>query len=222
MFVKLKEIVCNFFGWPSEADKKLAAKLIAFEEEIANDFHNKLIPHPIHLNGGDEYHLIDIFKSVKTNDWVLGTWRGHWISLLKGVPTEEVRAAIHKGRSIGLCFNKYRVICSAIVGGVIPIALGIAMAVKARGDREKVWVFVGEMSAETGAFHEALKYAENHKLPITFVISDNGKSVVTDTRKVWKMQTLTYELCDYSSYLIYYRYKPTYPHSGTNKGRIQF
>ena len=41
------------------------------------------------------------------------------------------------------------------------------------------------MSAETGIFHEAVKYADNFDLPATFVVCDNGVSVMTDTRLRW-------------------------------------
>ena len=48
-----------------------------------------------------------------------------------------------------------------------------------------MYVFLGDMTAETGIMHESLKYSINHNLPIHFIIEDNGLSVCTNTNKVW-------------------------------------
>ena len=53
-----------------------------------------------------------------------------------------------------------------IVGGIIPLALGVALALKIKGSNRRVWCFVGDMTSETGVFHECYKYALNFKLPI--------------------------------------------------------
>ena len=52
---------------------------------------------------------------------------------------------------------------------------------------------MGEMTSETGIAHECIKYSRNKKLPIHFIVEDNGKSVCTDTRKTWSQKKLTYE-----------------------------
>mgnify|MGYP001593297385 CR=1 FL=1 len=190
--------------------------LIAFEEGIASDFNNGLIRYPIHLDNGNEDALIDIFKDVKPQDWVFVTWRGHYKALLKGVPPEELRAAIHRGESMALKFDKQRVYGSAIVGGTIPIALGTAKAIKRRGADEQVWLFVGDMAAESGIFHEAWMYASNFDLPITFIVEDNGVSVLTNTREAWGAY-----LPDAIRPIIRFKYQSKFPHAGAGK-RIQF
>ena len=57
--------------------------------------------------------------------------------------------------------------------------------------KNKVYCFVGDMTSETGIMSESLKYAENHKLPIHFVVEDNSLSVCTDTKKVWGLKKLS-------------------------------
>ncbi|MGA2030124.1 MAG: thiamine pyrophosphate-dependent enzyme, partial [Verrucomicrobiota bacterium] len=137
-----------------------------------------------------------------------------------GVPQEEVKAEIIAGRSISLCFPKYRIVSSAIVTGVLPMAVGVAMSIKRRGEKARVHCFAGEMTAETGAFHECLKYSTNHQLPIRFIIEDNGKSVCTDTRRTWNQPALTYEnICH--PLVVYYKYQSKYPHAGAGQ-RVQF
>jgi pyruvate dehydrogenase E1 component alpha subunit len=98
-----------------------------------------------------------------------------------------VKAEIMAGRSISLCFPRYRILSSAIVSGVLPIALGVALGIKRRNGNEKVWCFMGEMTSETGVAHECIKYARSHGLPIHWVVEDNEKSVCTDTRKAWNL-----------------------------------
>ncbi len=190
--------------------------LIAFEEGIASDFNAGLIRYPVHLESGNEDDLINVFKSVKPNDWIFGTWRLHSKALLKGVPPEELRAAIHRGESMALRFDKQRVYGSAIVGGTVPIALGTALAVKRSGSDEHVWLFIGDMAAESGIVYEALKYAHNFELPITFVVEDNGVSVLTDTREVWGKNNHEVDIS-----VIRFQYKSRWPHAGAGQ-RIQF
>jgi pyruvate dehydrogenase E1 component alpha subunit len=197
--------------------------LIEFENEMATCFDDAMIRAPVHLYDGNEEEMIKIFKDHKIGpeDWVLCSWRSHYQCLLKGVPPEEVKAAILQGRSISLCFSKYRVLSSGIVTGVLPIATGIALDIKRKGGKNKVFCFMGEMTSETGSAHECIKYARNHELPIHFVIEDNGKSVCTDTRATWNQEKLTYEGVN-DEYVTYYKYELNkYPHAGAGK-RVQF
>tara|TARA_Y100000817_G_C16775278_1_gene507995 strand:- start:444 stop:1055 length:612 start_codon:yes stop_codon:yes gene_type:complete len=202
----------------------LPKDLISFEEEIAESFNNAEIRAPIHLYNGNEEKIIDIFKNVKKEDYVFCTWRSHYQCLLKGVPRDVLKKDILDGKSITLCYPEYNIFSSAIVTGSISIANGRALAEKLKGSNSHVWCFVGEMSSETGAFHENVKYSTAHNLPITWVIEDNGKSVCTDTRETWNMKNLSYEefdLLNSRGNVIYYKYDTKYPHAGAGK-RIQF
>jgi TPP-dependent pyruvate/acetoin dehydrogenase alpha subunit len=194
--------------------------LIAFETEIADIFNAGIIRAPVHLYFGNEAQMIEIFRDVKPEDWVLCSWRSHYQCLLKGVPRDEVKAEILAGRSISLCFPKYRILSSAIVTGVLSISVGLAMGIKRRGEPARVHCFVGDMTAETGSFHECLKYATNHQLPIRFIVEDNGKSVCTDTRETWNQPVLSYENSRHPL-VVYYKYQTKYPHAGAGQ-RVQF
>jgi len=195
-------------------------KLIKFEEKIAELFNAGKIRAPVHLYNGNENKIIKIFKKIKPNDWVFCTWRSHYQCLLKGVPEEEIKREIISGRSISLCFPKYNIYSSAMVGGSLPISVGTAMSLKRNNSKSKVYCFMGEMTSETGIAHECVKYSRNFKLPIHFVVEDNEKSVCTDTREVWNVKKLSYEgFAD--KYVTYYHYKLKYPHAGAGK-RVQF
>lgn len=194
-----------------------AADLIAFEDEVAARFARAQIPHPVHLAGGNEDELIRIFADIKPHHWVLCGWRSHWHCLLKGVPLNELMAAILKGRSVSLCFPQYKIFSSGIVGGIAPIAVGITQSLKWRqnedptgADDSKVHCFVGDMTAETGTVHEAMMYAARHDLPVRWIVEDNGLSVCTPTRAAWGENWRTPSVRSY-------KYKLTRPHVGINK-----
>ncbi|RPG59427.1 MAG: hypothetical protein CBD95_000865 [Flavobacteriales bacterium TMED235] len=196
------------------------AKLVNFETKIANLFNKAKIRAPIHLYSNNEDDLIKIFKRIKKNDWVFCSWRSHYQCLLKGVPEKKVEKEILDGKSISLCFPEYKIYSSAIVGGVIPIATGVALNNKLKKNNSKVFCFVGDMTAETGIMHECLKFSINKKLPIHFIIEDNGKSVCTDTRKTWSKKKLSFD-GKKNKYITYYKYKLIYPHAGAGQ-RVQF
>ena len=194
--------------------------LIAFEEDIAREFNEAKIRALVHLYSGNEEAMIEIFRQIRPEDWVLCSWRSHYQCLLKGVPRDVLKAEIMAGRSISLCFPEYRILSSAIVTGVLPIALGIALSIKREGGSNKVFCFMGEMTSETGVAYECIKYSDHHDLPVHWIIEDNGKSVCTDTREVWNSPVLTYEAAR-SPRVTFYKYQTHYPHAGAGQ-RVQF
>ena len=153
-----------------------AADLIAFEREVAERFDNGEIHGPVHLNSDTQAEpLIAIFRDIKRPDWVLGTWRSHFAALLHGVPRERVMAEILEGRSMMLHFPEHRFMSSAIVGGMLPIACGLAAG------GATVWCFVGDMCESTGAFKDASSFSP----AVNFIVEDNGLSTNTPTLEAW-------------------------------------
>lgn len=193
-------------------------QLIAFERKVAESFNSAEIRAPIHLHGGNEDALIDIFKSIQPQDWVFSSWRSHYHCLLKGVPDETLYKDICDGKSITLVYPEHKIYTSAIVGGIVPIALGAALAVMRKGLDEHVYLFMGEMTSETGAAHESHKYAVANDLPITFIVEDNEKSVCTDTMATWGLKSPTLAG---KPKVIYYKYSLPWPHAGAGV-RVQF
>src|SRR5271166_4009356 len=149
-------------------------ELIAFEQSVADAYNAGKVRAPVHLSSGNEDQLIEIFKRIKPHDYVFCTWRSHYHALLHGIPRDELMAKILKGESITICVPERRFYSSAICGGNLPIALGVAWTVKRQqvgrvlvdgktgqmtaldnlsGDTH-VWCFCGDMAAEMGAFAE--------------------------------------------------------------------
>lgn len=194
-------------------------ELIAFEKDIAACYDRGEIRAPVHLTGGNEQQLIKVFEGIdKNHDWVCCSWRSHYHCLLKGVPPEQLKADILAGKSITLTYPEHRIISSAIVGGILPIALGIAWSIRRNAGSDRVWAFVGDMTAHGGMYNECRQYAIGHGLPIMYVIEDNGLSVCTDTVATWQSNPIERHFLFNDEY---YRYKLPYPHAGAGK-RVQF
>ena len=138
---------------------------------------------------------------------VFSTHRSHYHALLHRISPDWLLNEILEGHSMHIFNSEHRFFTSAIVGGCLPIALGVAMAIKWKAEKRHVWVFVGDMAAETGAFHECTKYAARQTLPITFIIEDNGLSTNTPTQLVWG------EGKDKPN-IVRYSYERQFPHVG--------
>jgi|TARA_R110000744_G_scaffold90507_7_gene175690 TPP-dependent pyruvate/acetoin dehydrogenase alpha subunit len=186
-------------------------ELIQFEEEVASEYEDGKIRGPIHLSKNNEHQLIEIFSYIGQEDWVFVPWRNHYHAILHGVDKDYLVNSIRQGLSMGTNSVKPNFYSSSIVGGIIPIALGTAKALQMKNSSSKVWCFVGDMTFETGVFHEAYKYAKNFDLPIVWVLEDNDMSVHTPTDMAWgSKQAIPDDI-------IYYKYEMGYPHHGTGK-----
>lgn len=185
-------------------------ELIKFEEEIKQLFLDAKIESPVHFAVGSEKGLVEIFKKIKKTDWVFSTHRSHYHALLKGIDREWLKQEILANRSMHINNCEHKFFSSAIVSGNLPIALGVSMALKRKKSDAKVWVFCGDMSAETGIFYECTKYAARNELPIAFVVEDNGFSINTPTTEAWGTSTNKAEIYRY-------KYERKYPHQGAGK-----
>jgi len=186
-------------------------QLIDFEELIVKHWEDAKIRGPVHLSNGNEDQLLEVFKRIKTTDWVFSTWRSHYHAILKGISLDWLEQQILAGKSITICNMEERFYSSAIVTATLPIALGVAQGIKKSGSNDKVWCFIGDMCFETGIFYEVHKYARNFDLPLYFVVEDNGISTYTPTEATWNVKR------DVPSDVVHYTYKSRFPHYGSGK-----
>ena len=205
-------MIKNLEQYPVVRDETFTKEqIIQFEELIVGHWESAKIRGPVHLSHGNEEQLIEIFKRIKTTDWVFSTWRSHYHALLKGIDPAWIETEILAGKSITLCNIDEKFYSSAIVSATLPIALGVAQAIKKSGSNDKVWCFIGDMSFEGGTFYEVHKYARNFDLPLYFIIEDNGISTYTPTEATWNKKR------DIPDDVIHYNYKSKYPHYGSGK-----
>jgi len=189
-----------------------AETLVTFEDRVKAAWEDGLLPYLLHLSGGNEHQLLDIFEEIQEGDWIFVSHRNHYHSLLAGIPEEQVFENICQGGSMFSYSRKHRVFSSAILAGNCGIAVGVALALKAAGSKNKVWCFLGDGAEENGHYYEAVLYATGHNLPLVMIIEDNALQVDTpkDLRRGMSSGLLDLQPC-----VRRYHYKSQYPHAGS-------
>ncbi len=187
-------------------------ELIEFENKIAHLWEDKKIPYPIHLSGGNEKQLIEIFGEINKGDYIFSTHRSHYHYLLAGGSPEKLEKIILEGNSMHVFDKELNFLTSAIVSGTPTIATGVALALKLKKSEKKVWCFVGDGAEDEGHFYEAVRYVDGHDLPCTFILEDNDRSVETPREVRYGKSRIKWPDC-----VKIYNYKITYPHVGTGK-----
>ena len=187
-------------------------ELIDFETKIAGYWESAKIPYPVHLSGGNEDELIEIFKKIKMGDYIFSTHRSHYHYLLAGGNKEKLEKMILEGNSMHVFDKELNFFTSAIVAGCPGIAAGVALGLKIKKSPQKVWCFLGDGAEDEGHFYESVRYVDGQNLPCTFIIEDNNRSVETPKEERYGDSQIDWPNC-----VMRYSYIPTYPHVGTGK-----
>ncbi len=164
-----------------------------FEERTAEQYALGKIGGFCHLYIGQEAVAVGAIAALKNDDYVLSAYRDHGHCLAKGSDPKRVMAELF-GRTTGLCKGKggsMHLVDSdrnflggyAIVGGHIPLAAGVAFAVKYQSRDQVVVCFFGEGAVPTGICHESLNMAALWKLPIIFICENNRYGMGTPVER---------------------------------------
>jgi pyruvate dehydrogenase E1 component alpha subunit len=164
-----------------------------FEEAVKRTFidHPGVIRGHTHLADGAEASIVGSLAAIRPGDQVLSTYRCHGYPITLGTDTKAMMAEIY-GRRDGLCkglggsmhlvdVDRGFLGTSGIVAAGIPHAAGVAYAAQIRGEGQVVLSFFGDGASKQGAFHETLNLASLWKLPVVFVMENNGYNVHTRT-----------------------------------------
>lgn len=166
-----------------ETHADFVARVVAFERRLQANMDQIMCP--VHLSLGHEKVAADIRDHIRPEDWLFSTHRNHHHYLAKGGDERKLwdeimglETGLNGGfagsQSIsdpGINFHS-----SAIVGGLVGVAIGVAMALQRSGSGVAVCC-VGDAATEQGVFWESLNFAALHSLPIAFIIENNGMSV---------------------------------------------
>lgn len=163
------------------------------EEKIREHYNEDEMKTPMHMSMGEEAIAVGVCHALKAEDQIFGTYRSHAIYLAKTGDADNFFAEMYgkdtslqkgKGGSMHLCAPESGFMgTSAIVGSIIPVAVGAAFANKRNGNGKLVAVFFGDGATDEGVFWESLNAACLMKLPILFVCEDNGLAVHTPASK---------------------------------------
>jgi pyruvate dehydrogenase E1 component subunit alpha len=175
---------------PAAADSALRHRLLRamllqrrFEERCAEAYALGRIGGFCHLYIGQEAVGTGAISTIRTDDYVITTYRDHGQALARGVAPRAVMSEVFgrvdgcahgKGGSMHLFDRSVNFLGGhGIVGGHIPLAAGVGFAIKYRGGDQVCLCFMGESVVNTGAFHEALNMAALWKLPVVYLIENN-------------------------------------------------
>ncbi|HVY64151.1 MAG TPA: pyruvate dehydrogenase (acetyl-transferring) E1 component subunit alpha [Gammaproteobacteria bacterium] len=154
-----------------------------FEEKCVELYSAGRIRGFLHLYIGEEAVAVGVMQALGAADAVVATYREHGHALARGIPMTALLAEMH-GKYQGCCHGRGGSMHifdaatrfyggNAIVGGGLPLAVGLALAARLRGDSSVTACFFGEGAAAEGEFHESLNLAALWHLPVLFLCENN-------------------------------------------------
>jgi acetoin:2,6-dichlorophenolindophenol oxidoreductase subunit alpha len=169
-----------------EMKKRLYVSMLRIrrlEEKVIELYPQQEMHTPVHLCIGEEAIAAGICASLKKDDYVFGTHRGHGLYLAKGGDMKRLAAEFYgkktgcakgKGGSMHLVDPEMGVCgTTAIVGGNIPLATGVALSFSLQKTDQVAVCFFGDGAVDEGTFHESLNFASLKKLPVVFICENN-------------------------------------------------
>ena len=173
-----------------------------FEEQVFDLFGQGKVHGTTHLGIGEEATGVGTIFALEPQDYALVTHRGHGQVLAKGSPPRDMMAEIlgrepgvNKGRGGSMHLSDIRhntLGMDGVLGQSCPIACGIGLSFKMRGEKDRVVVvFFGDGSMNQGAVHEAFNLAATWELPVLFVCTNNWYGMSTPLSKVVNDMDLT-------------------------------
>jgi pyruvate dehydrogenase E1 component alpha subunit len=164
----------------------------AFEELVGEGVADGSIHGEMHLAIGQEGVAAGLEPLVREGDAVVSTHRPHLHALIARVDPVRMLGEIFE-RAEGLCGGKgghmhlfdprVDFMCTGIVGASAPIALGYALQRKRTRPGSVAWAFLGDGAVNHGTFAEALNLAALWRLPVVFVVEDNGYAISVPTAR---------------------------------------
>ena len=160
-----------------------------FEDKCAELYTQQKIRGFLHLYDGEEAITAGVIPVLDDRDRIVATYREHGHALVRGVPMNTVMAEMYgkaegcsggRGGSMHLfdaATNFYG--GNAIVGGGLPLAGGLALADRMRGERAVTACFFGDGAVAEGEFHETLNLSALWDLPVLFICENNGYAMGT-------------------------------------------
>ena len=163
----------------------------AFEEKLNELVTAGKLGGFLHLYAGQEAVAAGVCRQLDERDYVSTTHRGHGHCIAKGVRANAMMAELF-GRRTGVCKGKGGSMhiadldagmlgANGIVGASIPLATGAALTCKTKRTGGVAIAFFGDGASNQGQFHESLNMASNWKLPVVYVVENNGWGEFTPT-----------------------------------------
>jgi pyruvate dehydrogenase E1 component alpha subunit len=160
-----------------------------FEEKAAQLYGMGKIGGFCHLYNGQEAVATGSVAAINADDYVITAYRDHGLAIAKGLEPKACMAELlgkhtgtTKGKGGSMHFfdhEKNFLGGHAIVGAHLPLAAGVAFAIKYRSEKRVCLAFMGDGATNIGEFHESLNLAALWKLPVIYIIENNKYSMGT-------------------------------------------
>lgn len=178
-----------------------------FEETVDDLFARGLVHGTMHLSIGQEASAVGSIFALRDEDYILSTHRGHGHCIAKGADIKLMMAEF-LGRETGYCRGRggsmhiadmggRNLGANGVVGGGIPLAVGVGLSLKMRRRDEIVMGFFGDGAANQGSFHESLNMAAIWDLPIVYVCENNQYGMSMSVRKACKIENISQRAAGY-------------------------
>ncbi|HEY7745917.1 MAG TPA: pyruvate dehydrogenase (acetyl-transferring) E1 component subunit alpha [Desulfuromonadales bacterium] len=178
------------------------------EEKSAELYSAMKIRGFLHLYIGEEAVAVGVAEALEPDDAVVATYREHGHALVRGMSMKAILAEMYgkvggccrgRGGSMHLFDDKLRFYGgNAIVGGGLPVAVGLALADKMQGKRRLTCCFFGEGAVAEGEFHESMNLADLWKLPVLFICENNLYAMGTALKLSESVTDLTRKAASYA------------------------
>jgi pyruvate dehydrogenase E1 component alpha subunit len=178
-----------------------------FEEKCAELYQAEKIRGFLHLYIGEEAVATGVIDTLQTGDAVVATYREHGHALALGVDAGRIFAEMYgevegvsmgRGGSMHLFDADTRLYGgNAIVGGGLPVAVGLALADKIKGNERVTAVFFGEGAVAEGEFHESMNLAALWNLPVLFCCENNLYAMGTAVERAQTQLRITLKAAAY-------------------------
>jgi pyruvate dehydrogenase E1 component alpha subunit len=171
-----------------------------FEEKTAESYALGKIGGFCHLYIGQEAVAVGAIHALRKDDYVMTAYREHVHALQCGITPGAVMAELYgradgcsrgKGGSMHMFSAEHNYLGGhGIVGGQVPLALGVAWKIKYRKEDRVMQVYLGEAAVNQGAFHESLNMAALWKLPLVTIVENNRFGMGT----AWERASSLYDI----------------------------
>jgi pyruvate dehydrogenase E1 component alpha subunit len=187
---------------PDQLRKIMYDMLLArrFEEKTAESYALGKIGGFCHLYIGQEAVAVGAIAALEKDDYVMTAYREHVHAIQCGITPGAVMAELYgrkdgcsggKGGSMHMFSAEHHYLGGhGIVGGQVPLALGVAWKIKYRQEPRVMQVYLGEAAVNQGAFHESLNMAALWKLPLVTIVENNRFGMGT----AWERASSLYDI----------------------------
>jgi len=168
-------------------------KIRRFDERTVELFQSGLVKGTAHSYVGEEAVAAGAIATLREDDYIVGTHRGHGHCIAKGAAVDRMMAELmgrDTGYSRGLGGSMHiadldaNILgCNGIVAAGLPLGTGAALAAKLRGTDRVVIAFFGDGGANQGTVHESMNLAAVWKLPVIFLCENNQYALSTASKR---------------------------------------